>query len=61
MVYIHAPDRDRDRAALLGARLLAIEGRVEREAEKAEVPIIHLIARRLVDRSDLLAGLRHVG
>jgi error-prone DNA polymerase len=47
----------RDRRALRGARLLEVEGRVEREDRHAEVPIIHLIARRLVDRSDLLEGL----
>jgi error-prone DNA polymerase len=47
----------RDRAALIGARLLVAEGRVERETEHAEVPIVHLICRRLVDRSDLLDRL----
>jgi error-prone DNA polymerase len=47
----------RDRAALLAARLLVAEGRVEREAKRAEVPIVHLIVRRLTDRSDLLDGL----
>jgi error-prone DNA polymerase len=47
----------RDRTALIGARLLVAEGRVERETEHAEVPIIHLICRRLTDRSDLLDGL----
>ena len=47
----------RDRAALVGARLLVAEGRVEQETEHAEVPIVHLICRRLVDRSDLLDGL----
>lgn len=47
----------RDRAALIGARLLVVEARVEREAERAEVPITHLICRKLDDRSDLLSGL----
>ena len=47
----------RDRRALRGARLLEVEGRVEREDRHAEVPIIHVIARRLIDRSDLLEGL----
>ena len=37
------------------------EGRVERETERAEVPITHLICRRLIDRSDLLDGLGLVG
>jgi error-prone DNA polymerase len=47
----------RDRAALIGARLLVAEGRIERETERAEVAITHLICRRLIDRSDLLDGL----
>ena len=51
----------RDRAALIGARLLVVEARVEREAERAEVPIIHLICRKLEDRSDLLRGLMEGG
>ncbi|WP_043364289.1 error-prone DNA polymerase [Belnapia sp. F-4-1] len=51
----------RDRAALVAGRLLVAEGRVEREAERAEVPIVHLVVRRLVDRSDLLDGLMKAG
>ena len=47
----------RDRAALVAGRLLVAEGRIEREVERAEVPITHLLVRRLVDRSDLLDGL----
>jgi error-prone DNA polymerase len=47
----------RDRAALVSGRLLIAEGRVEREVEHAEVPITHLIVRRLIDRSDLLNRL----
>jgi error-prone DNA polymerase len=47
----------RDRAALVGSRLMLAEGRIERESEHAEVPIIHLICRRLTDRSDLLGRL----
>ena len=47
----------RCRAALIGGRLLLAEGRVERVVEHAEVPITHLIVRRLTDRSDLLDGL----
>ncbi len=50
----------RDRRALVGARLLVAEGWVERETGHAEVPITHLICRRLVDRSDLLDGLSSV-
>src|SRR3712207_345409 len=49
-----------DRRALVGARLLVAEGRVERETERAEVPITHLVCRRLVDRSDLLDGLSSI-
>ncbi|MFC7543859.1 hypothetical protein ACFQU2_36570 [Siccirubricoccus deserti] len=47
----------RDRAALIAGRLLLAEGRVEREAEHAEIPIIHLIVRKLTDCSDLLDSL----
>jgi error-prone DNA polymerase len=48
---------DRDRAAMIGARLIVAEGRVERETEHAEVPITHLICRKLIDRGDLLRQL----
>ncbi|MCW8085617.1 error-prone DNA polymerase [Sabulicella glaciei] len=51
----------RDRAALVGARLLLAEGRVEREAQHAEVPITHLIVRRLTDISPLLDRLSEDG
>jgi error-prone DNA polymerase len=47
----------RDRAALIAGRLLLAAGRLEREAEHAEVPILHLVVRRLTDCSDLLDGL----
>jgi error-prone DNA polymerase len=47
---------ERFRAAVVGARLVLAEGRAER-VEDAEVPILHLIVRRLLDRSDLLDGL----
>jgi error-prone DNA polymerase len=50
----------RDRAALVAGRLLIAKGRVEREVEHAEVPITHLIVRRLLDRSDLLDRLLKV-
>ncbi|MFC7556442.1 hypothetical protein ACFQU7_35730 [Pseudoroseomonas wenyumeiae] len=49
----------RDRAALLGARLLLVEAKIERETRHAEVPITHLICRTLTDRTDLLNGLMH--
>nr|WP_256366995.1 hypothetical protein [Acidisphaera sp. L21] len=47
----------RDRAAMIGARLMVAEGQIERETERAEVPITHLICRRLIDRTDLLRQL----
>jgi error-prone DNA polymerase len=43
---------ERHRAALLGARLLAVEGEVQRESG-----VTHVIARRLTDLSQLLGGL----
>ena len=46
----------RDRAAVIGARLVLAEGRVER-TETAEVPIIHLVVRHLHDWSRLLDDL----
>ena len=49
----------RDRAAVIGARLVLAEGRVER-METAEVPIIHLVVRHLYDWSRLLNGLHAV-
>ncbi|PWS37654.1 error-prone DNA polymerase [Falsiroseomonas bella] len=48
-----------DRAAVIGARLVLAEGRVER-MEQAEVPIIHLVVRRLHDWSGLLDGLHRL-
>jgi error-prone DNA polymerase len=59
-LVVYAKIGERDRAALLAARLLIAEGRVERVDEHAEVPILHVIVRRLIDRSDLLDGLRHI-
>ena len=59
-LVVYADVGMRDRAALIGARLLVAEGRVERETERAEVPITHLICRRLFDRSDLLDGLSSI-
>jgi error-prone DNA polymerase len=43
---------ERQRRELLGARLLAVDGRLERDGE-----VVHLIARRLHDRSHLLGEL----
>jgi error-prone DNA polymerase len=47
---------ERFRAAVVAARLIVAEGRVERN-ETSEVPIIHLLVARAEDRSDLLDGL----
>jgi error-prone DNA polymerase len=43
---------ERQRAVLLGARLLGVEGEIQREAG-----VTHLVARRLRDYSALLGGL----
>lgn len=42
---------------MVAGRLLLAEGRVGREVAEAEVPINHLIVRRLVDLSALLDRL----
>jgi error-prone DNA polymerase len=44
---------ERQRRELLGARLLAVEGSIERDGE-----VVHLIARHLVDHSALLGSLQ---
>jgi error-prone DNA polymerase len=56
-LVVYADVGMRDRAALIGARLLVAEGRIEWETERAEVPITHLICHRLIDRSNLLDGM----
>jgi error-prone DNA polymerase len=43
---------ERQRRELLGARLMGVEGTLEREGE-----VVHLIARRLLDHSALLGRL----
>jgi error-prone DNA polymerase len=43
---------ERQRKALLGARLLGVEGEIQRESG-----VTHLVARRLRDYSSLLGGL----
>jgi error-prone DNA polymerase len=43
---------ERQRRELLGARLMAVHGTIEREGE-----VVHLVARRLVDHGALLGGL----
>lgn len=54
-LVLYADLQRRFRREVVAARLLLAEGRVERT--EAEVPILHLIARRIEDRSDLLHGL----
>lgn len=54
-LVLYADLQRRHRREIVSARLLIAEGRVERT--EAHVPILHLIARRLEDRSDLLHGL----
>ena len=56
-LVIYTDVGERDRSALIGARLMVAEGRIEREADHSEVPITHLICRKLIDRSDLLGTL----
>jgi error-prone DNA polymerase len=51
-LVVWKPIAERQRAVLLGARLLGVYGEVQREAG-----VTHLIARRLVDHSALLGGL----
>ncbi|WP_245615457.1 hypothetical protein [Muricoccus aerilatus] len=56
-LVVFAAIAERDRQALLSARLMLAEGKVERVTEHVEVPVNHLIVARLIDRSDLLDGL----
>ncbi len=44
--------RDRQRRELLGSRLMAVYGKVEREGA-----VVHVVAGRLVDLSPLLGAL----
>jgi len=43
---------ERRRAALLGARLMEVQGQVQRESG-----VTHLVAEDLIDHSELLGGL----
>lgn len=56
-IVVYASLARRDRRALIGARLLIVEGHVERGQGDHAVPILHLIASRLIDRTALLDGL----
>ncbi|WP_018410213.1 error-prone DNA polymerase [Methyloversatilis thermotolerans] len=51
-IIVHQDVQQKQRREVLGATLLGIYGQVSREGE-----VIHLIARRLVDRSALLGAL----
>ena len=55
-VIIRPPVFEQYRRIVLGARLLQAEGRVEREGI-----VVHVLAERLVDRSDLLEHLAESG
>jgi error-prone DNA polymerase len=50
---------ERFRATVVAAKLILAEGTVERH-DASEVPIIHLLVRRVSDRTDLLATLHHL-
>ena len=50
---------ERFRATDVDAQLIPAEGTVERH-DASEVPIIHLLARTVSDRTDLLATLHHL-
>src|SRR5690606_28817891 len=51
-VIVHAELLERQRRELLGARLLGVFGQIRREGR-----VVHLIAGRVVDRSELLGTL----
>jgi error-prone DNA polymerase len=52
-VVVRADLVERQRKELLGARLLGVEGVIERDGE-----VVHLVARRLADHSALLGALQ---
>jgi error-prone DNA polymerase len=60
-LVVYAQAVQQDRRALLASRLLVARGHVKRVDEHAAAPILHLIARRLVDRSELLDVLHQRG
>ncbi len=51
-IIVHRDLQENQRREVLGATLLGIYGQVSREGE-----VMHLVARRLVDRSGLLGTL----
>ncbi len=50
VAYTHIAERDR--VTLLTSGLMIVEGRVEREGQYAEMPIVHLIASRRLEWAD---------
>jgi error-prone DNA polymerase len=59
-LVVMPPILARFRAAIIGARLMLVDGVVERQ-DYGAAPIIHVRARRVEDRSDLLATLHARG
>jgi error-prone DNA polymerase len=55
-LVVMPPVLQRFRAAVIGARLIEVHGTVERK-DFGTTPIIHVLARRILDRSALLATL----
>ncbi|MGQ0444807.1 MAG: error-prone DNA polymerase [Beijerinckiaceae bacterium] len=45
---------EKQRRIILSARMLAVQGRIQREGE-----VVHLVAQRVSDLSDLLASIKH--
>ncbi len=57
-IVVWASLAERFRRAVVGSSLLLVEGHVQRvEVAGAEVPIVHVVAERLEDRSTLMAGI----
>ncbi|UCG98396.1 MAG: hypothetical protein JSW31_04630, partial [Burkholderiales bacterium] len=55
-VVVWRDTAEKYRRALLGATLLTVSGYVER-VETSAVPVVHLVAARLADQSNLLGEL----
>jgi error-prone DNA polymerase len=49
------------RPAVLAARLVMVEGKVQRAGKEPDTPVIHLVADRLTDQTHLLARLTPEG
>jgi error-prone DNA polymerase len=56
-VLLWARDFERYRRAVMAARLMLVEGEVQRSKEG----VMHIIARRIIDRSAMLGGLTEAG